>query len=338
VLQLDDTHNKGDFTVMKKPKLILSVLIMAALLSGCKEQTKYKEEVQASLTKQIEMKNYAFTGNADIDLGNFIPLAKDSNQITSSLLGILQNSKLEFNGVANSDPVQLEVDLKATPAALGNTALQLPIILKDNKLYMNIPLLSQKDEYFAIDLTTLGTLSGDSSPLKPDSLKNVSQISSTVSNLIVNQMQEKWFKKSSDPVTLKDGKKANVLSVDVDDKNKAEVSAAFQAKLPEIFDTLTKNGVLSAGQAEKLKQNDLKSLQIEVPSSITLTIDDTGFIREQLITLKFNMKDTTGAAASHHLILHQTYEQINANPKFTKEIPAKIKPFEDVLKMLAPKK
>jgi hypothetical protein len=323
---------------MNKTKLIIPVLLLGSLLSGCTKDTHYKEDVQASLKKQIEMKNYSFTGAADLALGNFIPQAKDSNPITTNLLGILQNSKLAYTGIVNTQPVQLEVDLKATPAALAGASLDLPIILKDNKLYLNIPILSQKDEYFSIDLTKLGTATNPKSPLSPDSLKNVSQIASSISKLIIGDMEEKWFDKAKTAVTLKDGSKASTLSVQVDEKNKAAISATLQTKLPEIITALNTNGILSAEQAEKLKQSNFKSIQVVTPSSVVFSIDEAGYIREQQVNLSFTMPDETGTAINHHINLQQTYEQINKSPKFTKEIPKKIKPFEDVLKLLAPKK
>ncbi|MEX2462440.1 MAG: hypothetical protein WD469_14265 [Paenibacillaceae bacterium] len=323
---------------MKKTKIILSILLLGTLLAGCKEDTHYKLDAQASITKQIEMKNYVFTGNADIDLGKLISPSKDGNAITANLIGILQNSSIDFNGVANTEPVQLEVDLKAKPVVLAGTSLDLPIILKDNKLYMNIPLLSQKDEFFEIDLTKLGSTDHPNSALTPDSLKNISQISSSLSKLIVDDMQEAWFKKSKDVLTLQDGSKATLLTIVVDDKNKAALSAIFQEKLPKIISTLQTSGILSTEQAEKINQNNFPSIQIEIPSSIALTIDEAGFIREQQIKLTFSIKDAAGATATHHLNLKQTYDQINKNPAFTKEVSAKIKPFEDILKLLAPKK
>jgi hypothetical protein len=323
---------------MNKTNVIISVLLLGTLLSGCTKSTHYKEDVQASLKKQAEMKNYAFSGNADLALGNFIPQAKDSNPITTNLLGILQNSKLAYTGIVNTAPVQLEVDLKATPAALAGATLDLPIILKENKLYLNIPLLSQKDEYFSIDLTKLGTAENPKSPLSPDSLKNVSQIASSISNLVIADLQEKWFTKAKDQVTLKDGSKATTLSVQVDDKNKAALSTSLQTKLPEIITSLKTNGILSAEQADKLKQSNFKAIQVTTPSSVIFTIDQAGFIRDQEVNLTFTMPDETGAAVNHHINVHQSYEQINQSPKFTKEIPQKIKPFEDVLKLLAPKK
>lgn len=323
---------------MSKSKIILSALLLAALLTGCKEELHYKLDAQTSIAKQIEMKNYAFAGNADIDLGNLIPPAKDGNAITANLLGILQNSSIEFKGVANTAPVQLEVDLKAKPVALAGASFDLPIILKDNKLYMNIPLLSQKDEFFAIDLTKLGSTENFKNALTPDSLKNISQISSTISKLIMDDMQEDWFKKTKDELVLQDGSKASTLTINVDEKNKAAISTVFQAKLPVIISTLQTSGIITAEQAAKINQNNYSSVQIEMPSSIALTIDQSGFIRDQSIKLAFSIKDAAGAAATHHLNLKQTYDQINKNPAFTKEIPSKIKPFEDILKLLAPKK
>jgi hypothetical protein len=174
--------------------------------------------------------------------------------------------------------------------------------------------------------------------LSPDSLKNVSQVASSISKLIIGDMEEKWFDKAKTAVTLKDGSKASTLSVQVDDKNKAALSATLQTKLPEIITALNTNGILSAEQAQKLKQSNFKSIQVTTPSSVTFTIDDAGFIREQQVNLTYTMSDETGAAVNHHIKLHQTYEQINKNPKFTKEIPQKIKSFDDILKLLAPKK
>ncbi len=322
---------------MNKPKIILSVLLLSIALTGCKEETHYKLDAQTSIAKQAEMKNYVFTGKADIDLGNIIPQSKDSNVITANLLGILQNSSIEFKGVASTEPVQLEVDLKATPVVLG-AALDLPILLKDNKLYLNIPLLSLKDEYFEIDLTKLGSTTNANSALSPAALKNVSQISSAIAKLIMDDMQEEWFKKSKNELTLADGSKATTLTIEVDEKNKATLSTLFQSKLPQIITTLQTSGILSKGQAEELNQTDFKSVQLDIPSSILLTTDETGFIREQQINLAFSLKDAAGTEAKHHLNLKQTYDQINKNPAFTKEIPTKLKPCDDILKLLAPTK
>jgi hypothetical protein len=328
---------KGDLTLMNKTKIILSVLLLGVLLTGCKEETHYKQDAQASITKQTEMKNYVFNGKADIDLGNIISQTKDGNVITANLLVILQNSIIEFKGVANTEPVQLEVDLKATPVIIG-TALDLPIILKDNKLYMNIPLLSQKDEYFAIDLTKLGTATDPKSALSPDSLKNISQISSSISKLIIDGMQEEWFKRSKNELKLPDGSKATTLAIEADDKNKAALSTSLRSMLPKIINILQTNGILSKGQADKLNQTNFQTVQIEIPSSISFIIDGDGFIREQQVKLTFSIKDETGTTATHHLNLTQAYDQINKNPAFNKDIPSKLKPFEDILKLLAPKK
>jgi hypothetical protein len=151
-------------------------------------------------------------------------------------------------------------------------------------------------------------------------------------------MQEEWFNKSKTGLTLSDGSKASTLTIEVNDKNKAALSTAFQSKLPKMINTLQINGILSKGQADKLNQTNFQSVQIETPSSIALTIDESGFIREQQINLTFSIKDESGTITAHHINLKQTYDQINKNPAFTKPIPSKIKPFEDILKLLAPNK
>ena len=316
----------------KKVQIILSIVLACTLLTACTDKTNLKKEAQVSVTKQAEMRNYSFTGTADIDLGT-LPQTKDSNPITTNLLTLIEKSKLEWTGVASVDPVQLEVNLKSSSGALG-IPLELPMLIKDNKLYISIPMLNKKDEYFAIDLTTLGTMAGSKTPLTPDSLKNVIQTTSTLSNLILTDIQDKWFQKSKDPITLKDGTVAKILNVEITDKNIQEISLIFQSKLPEMIDILAKSGIISTEQAEKLKQADLKSIQMRTPGILSLTIDPTGFIREQKINLTYTMKNKEGNLENRHLNVSQAYDHINQSPKFEKQTPTQIRPFEHILKFM----
>jgi hypothetical protein len=216
-----------------KRTLILAAVLTFSLLTGCTDGNKLKKDVQASLTKQVEMKNYSFSGDADLDMAG-LPASADSNPITSGLLAMFQTSKLEWAGVASMDPVRLEMNLKATPSGSG-AALDLPMIFKDNKLYVNIPLINKKDEYFVIDPAQLSTVVGQNSILSPDSLKNVTQTTTTISTLLIANLDSKWFKQTTAPVTLKDNKKGTVITIEINDKNKQEFTAAVQAKMPEII-------------------------------------------------------------------------------------------------------
>jgi hypothetical protein len=92
--------------------------------------------------------------------------------------------------------------------------------------------------------------------------------------------------------------------------------------------------LITPQQAEKLKQNQDKTISFSAPGLISLTIDSEGFLRTQKVNLTYSQVGKDGTPANHHLILDQTYEQINQNPVFEKEIPKLTKPFSDVLKLL----
>jgi len=322
---------------MNKLKLIVPLVLACTILTSCTDVTKTKQEVQNALTKQIDMKNDVFSGTIDLDLGNLIPQSTNNNTITNSLIGILQNSKITWQGVENTNPLQMEVDIKATPAALGTT-LDLPILLKDNKLYMNIPLLNTQGKYFSVDLGTDGSGNGQKDALTPDSLKSVTQVTYQISSMLVTDLDPKWFTQVDEPTALKGAQQSNTIIVNIDDANKAEFSKIVQANFPSFIDTFAKSGIITPNQAVLFKQQNITSLQVQSPSKIAITIDESGFIRTFSIQMNFTLHDAAGTAVKHHINLQQSYEQINQNPKFSMPIPSETMPLSDVLKMLQPQK
>lgn len=314
--------------------LAFVTVLSVSALTACTDNEKIKQTVQQSVAKQNEIKSYQFAGSAGLSLSD--TLLSSPNPLTNSLLTLLRESTIDWKGTSGSDPVQFETDLQVTPKG-ASSGIAIPVLIKDSKLYFNMPAISKPDEYYVVDLAQISKNS--KSPLTPDSLKNTSQVSTALSSLIFTGIDAKWFKEAKDPIQLKDGTPAKSIAIEITPKNEKEITAYLQSKLPEFINILQTNGLMTTEQAEKFKNGPAKSLQIQAPGKLSVAIDDQGFIRDQAFDLRFSVTAADGKASANQLTLHQTLDSINQPPVFTKEIPKNTKPFEDVMKLLgAPNK
>lgn len=318
---------------MTKKWITLTAITAISLVSltACTDNTKVKEAFQQSLNKQSEMKSYTFDGSTTLAISD--GLMKSANPLTNGLLSMIRESTITWKGISNVDPLQFQTDLRITPK--GSTSpIDIPILIKDSKMYFNMPALNKTaDEYYAIDLQKMsGT---NASPLTADTLKNTPQVSTALSKLIFEGIDAKWYKEAKDPVKLTDGTTAKSIQVDLTTKNVKEINTQFQAKLPEFIGSLQTNGLLAADKAEALKKNGLASLALKAPSSMKIAIDDKGFIRDQSLDITFTVT-MDGKSFDNHIVLHQTFDAINQGAPLTKDVPTKVKSFDDILKLLTP--
>ncbi|NOV03438.1 hypothetical protein [Paenibacillus planticolens] len=320
---------------MSKKWITFTAVTAISLLSltACTDNTQVKDAFEQSLSKQNEMKSYTFEGSTTLAISD--ALLKSSNPLTNGLLSLMKESTLDWKGISNVEPLEFQTDLKITPK--GSTSpIEIPILIKDSKLYFNMPALNKTpDEYYAIDLQQMSQ--NGKSALSLDTLKNTSQLSSALSNLVFNGIDPKWYKEAKEPVKLKDGSSAKSISVELTSKNEKEINTLFQTKLPEFYGYLQNNGLLTADKAEQLKKSQPSATQLKAPSKMVVAIDDSGFIRDQTFDITFQMT-VDGKAQDNHIVLHQSYDAINKATPLTKEVPKKVKSFDDILKLIAPAK
>lgn len=324
-------------TMLKRTKMLIilpAALALFVTASGCtKEKNKAKEELIQALAKQTEMKAYSFSGSADLNIR--LPAAQGSNPLTQTLIGLFTQSRLEWSGAATYEPVRLEANVKSTPTG-STTPIELPIMIKDNKLYLHIPLLSKQDEYYAIDMAELAAKNGQAQA-NPLSLTNMNQLNQTVADalkLILADMDESWFNKPSE-TTLTDGTKAKFYKLEITEKNRKQIEEAIKAKLPQMIDLLANTGLLSQDQAASWKKNDA-GFNLSSPGYFSANVDQTGFIREQSVNLTYSTSGSDGQAHSQAVNLQQSYNDINGAPKFTRETPQNPRNLADILKLIMP--
>ncbi|MEW9701655.1 hypothetical protein [Paenibacillus sp. SI8] len=300
-------------------------------LTACTDNTKIKEAVETALNKQKEMKSFTFEGNSTLSISD--ALLKSPNPLTNGLLSLFRESTLEWKGISNIDPLQFQTDFKLTPK--GSTSpFEIPVLIKDNKMYFNMPALNKApDEYYAIDLQQMSQNS--KTPLTLDSLKNTSQLTTSLAGLLFSGTDAKWFKQEKDPVKLKDGTMATSISIDLTSKNEKELNAVLQTKMPELIGLLQNNGFLTADKAEQMKKNQT---QLQAPGKWQIAIDQQGFIRDESIDLHFSVTGDDGKAANNQISIHQAYDAVNQATPLTKEVPKNIKSFDEILKLITPAK
>ncbi|SDM89883.1 hypothetical protein SAMN04487897_101417 [Paenibacillus sp. yr247] len=320
---------------MSKKWITITAVTAISLVSltACTDNTKVKEAFEQSLSKQKEMKSYTFDGGSTLAISD--GLMKSSNPLTNGLLSLIRESTIDWKGISNVEPLQFQTDLKITPK--GSTSpFEIPILIKDSKLYFNMPALNKTaDEYYAIDLEQMSKNS--KSQLTLDTLKNTSQLSTTLGNLMFGGIDAKWYKEAKEPVKLKDGSSAKSISVEITSKNEKELNTLLQTKLPEFLGSLQNNGFLSADKVEQLKKTQLNAIQLKAPGKMVVAIDDKGFIRDQTIDVGFTIT-VDSKTQDNHILLHQTYDAINQATPLTKEVPKNVKSFDDILKLIAPVK
>lgn len=307
---------------------ILAVLFTA----GCSEEPdKSKEAMEAAFAKQAEINTYSFAGSAALNIR--LPAAKENGNPLTGLFGLFTQGKLEWEGAASYEPVRLEADLKSVPDDSG-TPLELPIILKDNKLYLHIPVLSTQEDYFSVDMSRLSQLSGNPNPFTEEDLKNTTLIITEALRLALTGIDAKWFKEES-ALTLEDGAKAAVYRLDITEKNRAELEAAIKTTLPDWAGLLANSGLLSQEQADALQKQG-GSLTVQAPGHISAAVDEAGFIRRHSLDIAYEYMDADGQASSGSIAFEHSVNDINGTPVFRKQPPANPRSLDDILQLLLP--
>lgn len=301
-----------------------ALLSLLLVLSGCgASNAKWKEQVISALEKQKEINSYSFAGEARIKWGE----PEDSGQsspVSQSLAQLVTNGKWSWSGIASVNPLRLESELELASAD-SSAVMTLPLILNENHIYVNIPLINPKDEYFSLDLDALSEMSGGTGKLSQERLHNVMNIASQLSTRLFAALDEKWFAKADQP----NANGHTVIEVNITEDNSQAITEALKEQWPLIIDDMKENGLLAEEQAAVWKQ---AAGEIKLGlGKLSVAVDNGGFIRELTIHTELGMGQEDPVRLIH---VRQAYDRINEAPVFTKEIPEKTRPLTEVLKLM----
>ncbi|MEK8129698.1 hypothetical protein WMW72_17470 [Paenibacillus filicis] len=287
------------------------------LISGCTDRKQLKDEWLQAAAKQEQMQSYQFAGEAGFQLDP--SLFQGAQPLTAAMLSAFKEGKLTYQGKASlKEPAQAEADFKLS-AKGSDTGLDMPVVLKDNKLYLHLPIISKADEYVSVPLTA-----------QPERLNQTGRLSAAVSSKLLQGVDPAWLEAGGKDEKLATGETATRITLQVTDKNRKQVSEYLAQAIPAALEEWTTSGLLSDAQTKAWKEA-LGSLQLAAPSTLDIWIDAQGFIRQQKGELRFSLKE--GGPVHTVTWTHRT-DAVNEPPAFSKEPPKQAKPLADILKLL----
>lgn len=308
----------------KKKGAFLCLLAFAAFAGGCGGKTDLKEQAISALNKQQEITSYTFTGEADIDFGDSSG-DQNSNPITTSLQQMLLQGNLSWKGTASTQPLRMEATLEAA-ASGASPSISFPIIIADNNMYVNIPLINKPEEYFQIDFAELSQITEGAEEISSERLSGMAHLTTYLNKELYQAIDEKWFAEEETS-----GTESTRIAIDITDQNSGELTEAIRTQWPSIIDNLKGQGLFTEEKAEQWKQKG-QSITVQAPGQLTVLINEQGYASEQAIQLSY----TWEGATPKKLNLRQAYGQINENPEFEKAIPEQVQPFINVLRLFLP--
>ncbi|MCZ8511208.1 hypothetical protein O9H85_01885 [Paenibacillus filicis] len=307
---------------MLTPKNIAIPLLLGCavlLTAGCTDHQQLKQQVVQAAKKQEEIRSYQFTGSVNLKLD--AALFQGLPPMTAAMLSLLKESTIEYTGAASSaDVLQTEADLKITPKGAA-APIPMPVLIKDNKLYLQLPAVNKPDEYTSIPL--------DKGAASADKLKNAGHLNSVLSGKLLEGVDPAWIGTDNKTEKLADGSTVKHLTIDVTSKNEKAAADYLAGSLPALLGELVSNGLSSQGQTDAWKKT-AESIRLTAPSSITLAVDEQGYIRRQSGQLHF----TLGTAKDNAIEWTQELNGINQKVTFAKETPKQVKTLDDILRLL----
>lgn len=309
----------------------LVLVLISSLLLACTNNKEIQTTVIQAITKQSEMKAYSFEGSAVLGLGDGLVAA--TNPLTLGLINMLKDSTIEWKGSAEQTPARLEITLKLTPKN-ANTPINIPVLIKDNKLYFSIPAINKQGEFFVMDLSTSSI--GSNNGIKPEALQNATSSMSNIMRIFIDNAESKWLKEDKEPAQIPDGTTGKSITMEITSGNEKAVNKVLKDKLGEMIDNLSTGGFITTATAENWKSKNTNQIEIKAPSKLQLIIDNEGNIRSQTFDLKIGITDSNGTTNIHAITIKQNYNNINGTPAFEMNIPENPKSFNEVLNFLSP--
>ncbi|WP_028549260.1 hypothetical protein [Paenibacillus sp. UNC451MF] len=304
---------------------LLLTLFAITILTGCTDNKQLKQDLLQAINKQQDVANYRFEGSIDLHADS--SLFGQANPIAASLFSLIKESKLEFKGVAALEPARMETNLTVTPN--GGSPISIPVLIKDSKLFFQMPPLNKPDEYMMLPIQNKQASSNGST----EPLKNTGQLTANLTQQLFKDIDPKWLQTSKEAAALSDGTTVKRITLEINKKNEqAFADYMNQSVVPGLQEIIKTNGLAASSSVDSWTTT-LGQIKVKAPSTITLMIDNEGYIREQ----QWNLSFTSGSSTNENK-LNWTYtiSDINKNPAFTQETPAKVKSLEDLLRLVKP--
>jgi hypothetical protein len=320
--------------------LLIISLFLIAITAGCMDRSQVKQDFTAALAKHTDMQTYSFSGSAQIEI-HPSDLETPSKSLSADLIQLLMNRTITWEGIAATSPLQLEATIHL--AASGpSTPYEIPLLIKDNMMYIHIPMLNSENQYMEIDFVKLNEITGKSNNTTMEQIGLAGQLFTGLVDTIVGSIDPKYF--SEHKLEQQAGNRELIATIKTDQTETAV--KLWLDSAPLIMDQLVNAGYmpdftasLGTPSASDDPQKQLEAYKNEIelhkPVIFSTIIDDQGFMRELKLNVDMTRTKTDVQAARQWKIdILSKYDDINQAPAFKRDIPEDVLPFTELLKVM----
>ncbi|MGD9678191.1 MAG: hypothetical protein AB7V16_07545 [Vulcanibacillus sp.] len=310
--------------------LIIILMLLVALSTGCSEDTKTAKQIFAdSIDNRAAINSTTFSGKMDVTIDSNLEMEAD---VAASPLLMLNQFSIAFSGKGNDDPLQMEIDTTMTTNMQGmDLEFKVPMFSKDDALYIKVPemmksMITLDKDYLIADI------SSEISAEDKTELQNLSSI-------VLKDIDDSSFAKlDGSSYSIKDAKVGDVVAVSITQEGIKNFLDKFMIDgLPEVINFIDKKS-LTEEQEVKFEEfklgienktisadtifNDIsKKLTVNKFEMINV-YDKDGFLREIIFDVDVTMIDEEKGNSNLVIKGECVIETINKELQFEMQIPS----------------
>ena len=265
----DNTTNRAEFAVLLAKTLnVKNDANIAALLAEIQEN-------------EIELESYEFIGNAEVDL-SFPEMTGEDAELMGELTAMLENIRVHMSGAYVKDPMHLEMLMEVVISEEMGLALEMPIIMTEDAMYMKMGDLlggSEQEQFIKMDLAELAEMSGEDAAAYDMELQF--ELSKILNEIMTKHLINFYSEVDLNTIEIEHNPNAQkAIKFEVtNDSVESFVQILFESILPELIE-LMQNPEYTA--AFGLTAEDLELL---VGTDLSIESEDAEF-QEMLVELR----------------------------------------------------
>lgn len=315
--------------MVKKRILAACALLLATVLAltGCSGDKAPKDELQAAVDKTADIRTYRMEGSLSMQDAK-LPAG-------GAALGLMNNATITWTGAYRADPMLAELTLSIPLGQNVPGSLQIPLLMNDKKLWIQVPSFALlgipqdiAGKYLEVDLQELAKKEAKQ---WPGSTGDAAHLARDVYGIVAKHVDEKAYLSVKTPkeAGLEDKDLKSVVQLQVtNDQSAAFLQTLVRDIAPEVVDLLAGNEQyrqllgLTPEELEKAKKRLAEAKTPEAGQSVDVLlnegIDDKGYASYTGLTLKGSGE---GSAFSGTIKGELRLSDINGDVKFQQSEP-----------------
>ena len=300
--------------------IILAICLLILTTAGCMKDHPGKRTLMDALAKFSDMTSSVNSGSLHIDVPS-LPLDTTNQPYIEALLSSLKQGTITWQGVQDRVAERREADIRITTSD-GSFTYSLPVIQHQDQIYIHIPIVNTEHEYFSIPVAGV-----------------IEDLNRTVRQsfmYFIEGMEAGWF-------TIEEqDDNSQLIELQISQSNWLPFLMKVNDAFPQIVKEFRESGFISEEQAIRAEEkwHELAEHRQHIQLSegtaayVRALVNEAGYVTELDAEMSLTAEFEPGQQETYGFHLHLTWEAIDEEPEFTKDIPELVIPFADLLKLV----